>query len=75
MKPTIGDPCTVRFCAANVINHNLKARLEALQKKGFTIQIERCLNNCGPCRHTAHCHYGDESLTLDAFLEKISPRS
>jgi len=75
VRAAAGDRGIVSFCAANVINHDLKTRLEALQQQGFAIRIESCLNNCGSCRHAAHCEFDNESMLLDVFMEKSMMRS
>jgi uncharacterized protein YuzB (UPF0349 family) len=48
-----GDSSSIRFCLSNVIHHKLSDDLAKLQQVGCSIQVERCLNNCGTCRRSA----------------------
>lgn len=62
---------TYRFCIANVLNHRLSRRLEALQEAGAEVLVEGCLRNCGTCRHTAFYMNGDSvCLVGDDFQRR-----
>jgi uncharacterized protein YuzB (UPF0349 family) len=62
-----GDSNSIRFCLSNVIHHKLSYELAKLQQAGCSIQVERCLNNCGTCRRSAHYTRNGETYVLSTI--------
>ncbi|MBP1963111.1 hypothetical protein [Paenibacillus aceris] len=61
------DSNSIRFCLSNVIQHKLSDDLTKLQQAGCSIQVERCLNNCGTCRRSAHYTRNGETYALKSM--------
>jgi hypothetical protein len=62
------DSNSIQFCLSNVIHHKLSDNLLKLQQAGCSIQIERCLNNCGTCRRSAHYTRNGETFALESMF-------
>jgi uncharacterized protein YuzB (UPF0349 family) len=62
-----------QFCATNMLTHDTKSVIMALQEKAAaSISVEACLNACGECRKGAFClaNKAQIAFTSLADLEK-----
>jgi uncharacterized protein YuzB (UPF0349 family) len=58
-----------QFCATNMLTHNTKNVIMALNEKAGSITVEACLKACGNCRKSAFCLVNKNEIEFTSLAD------